>query len=166
MPSASVWRMPERAGDVGADAVRGVGVHLALEPDHQHDRDEQHHERDDDLGQDDEHDREVDVTGEERIDGEHGYPATSRRTSVTAASALRRLPTDAFSWLPAIAATPRGTLPSATVFTTNERSLAETRTRPASVDAELLEVGRVQPEHGVLGEPGGRRAVRSSVPWS
>ena len=43
----------ERTGDAGAEAVREVGVELALEPDHHHDRDHQRGERHDDLDQDD-----------------------------------------------------------------------------------------------------------------
>ena len=46
---------------VRPDAVLHVGDDLALEPDHQHDRDEEHDEGDDDLHDGDDEDAEVDA---------------------------------------------------------------------------------------------------------
>ena len=75
----------ERPGPVGADPVRHVGVHLALEPDHEHHRHEQQREGDHDLEEDDQHLFEADVAREERIEPEdrrhdHGF---TTRISVT-----------------------------------------------------------------------------------
>ena len=81
----------EGARLVGPDPVGHVGVELALEPDHEHRRDEQQHEDDDDLAEDDEEHapgdvtREQGVVGEERGEGRGGHdsPPESMRRSVT-----------------------------------------------------------------------------------
>ncbi len=66
---------PERAGAVGPDPVLHARDHLAQEPDvHEH-GDQYEREHRDRLADHDQHDREVDAVGEERIgDGDDGHP--------------------------------------------------------------------------------------------
>ena len=113
MPSASVWRMPNGPGPVGAEPVRHVGVELALEPDHEQHRHEQQAEGDHDLAAGRcSTSAEADVAGEERVEGEH--QAFTTRTSVTVAVASTSAPTGGPGWWSTTAAAPRPTPASGT----------------------------------------------------
>ncbi len=90
----------ERAGGVGSHAVLEVTDHLALEPDHQHRGNKHEGEHDHDLEDHDQHDREVDVTSEERISAQRGgtggdgcgdHFVVSIRSSVTRSLMFTRL---------------------------------------------------------------------------
>ena len=75
-------QQPERPGPVRADPVLHVGDDLALEPDHEHDRHQQHAEGDEHLDEDDDEAAEVDAVGrraDRRI--RSASPAGRRTTS-------------------------------------------------------------------------------------
>ena len=140
---------PERAGPVGTDAALHVRDHLALEPDHEHDRYEQRAEDHQDLDQHDEHDRPADpvlvegVAGEERVEEpDERVHGVSSRSSVTGSVASirsatvwspapcsRSSPSAAKGTLNSVATTPRGRAGSATVSTTATPRALRARTR-------------------------------------
>ena len=109
------------------------------------------------LQQDDEHLGEADVAGEERVEGEHQAFAT--RTSVTVARGVdeRRRPA-APGWWSTTAAAPsadrRRRVTTGSVTRARRRGDRDDR---AGVDAEAVEVVRVQAQDGVgreAGQPG------------
>ncbi len=149
-PSATRLEQAEGAGPVGADAVLEVADGLALEPDHEQHRHQQQGEGDDRLEQDDEDDAEVDVAGQQRVEGQdlRVHHSVSTRTSVTGCSTSIRSATPLRRrW--AMAALPSGTPASATTGTVTVARGDETAHPAAGLDAEPVEDRRVDPERGV-----------------
>src|SRR5581483_1015088 len=95
---------PPRPRAVRPDAVLHVADDLALEPDHQHRRDQQEHEHDDDLEEHDDDDADRQPGAEERV-----HYGVSTRISVTGARASISTLGRASSWPHTRAAAPRGT---------------------------------------------------------
>ena len=79
------------AGAVRSDPVLHVGDDLALEPDGQHHRDEEHPERDEDLDSDDDHRAEVNPVGKKRIWHQITF-STSSPTTLTEQSMSAEAP--------------------------------------------------------------------------
>jgi len=82
----SPWADPVRS-----DPVLHVGDDLALEPDGQHHRDEEHPERDEDLDSDDDHRAEVNPVGKKRIWHQITF-STSSPTTLTEQSMSAEAP--------------------------------------------------------------------------
>ena len=99
----------EGAGAVGTDAVLEVRDDLALEPDHQHGRQQGDAQRDGGLDDDDQHDLEVDRAGEHRVQGEEVHDSVSTRISVTGLVASISTVGDGSPCPTAMATVPMGT---------------------------------------------------------
>ena len=165
-PVGERLQQPEGSGAVRADAVLHVGDDLALEPDHQHHRDEQDAEGDEHLHDDDEEHGEADAVGEERI----AHQTVSSADVGRERGGVDERPTAlgspigvALNWT---SATPVGTAASATAATTSSPRGDRTRTIAAGRRRASPAPGRAGGAAGASrGAPANRRTA-TSVPSS
>ena len=121
MPSARVWAIPNGPGPVRPDPALHVRDHLALEPDHQHDRHHQGAEDHQHLDEDDEQHDPAHALGVEGVGAEQrGQQVDGRGHGVS----IRRSTTGkAWSIRSATVPSPSGTLKSAATICAGQRRI-------------------------------------------